>query len=91
MRGYDGVKTALPFFVIASVSEAINRVEIPCSLIATLVTLARNDTWNLVMLRRSRNISLPLLTDSNLPATARNVYVRAKRHNIDAALWGMGI
>ncbi|MDE7174214.1 MAG: hypothetical protein K2N70_07710 [Helicobacter sp.] len=28
-----------------------------CLLIATLVILARNDTWNLVMLRRSRNIS----------------------------------
>ena len=29
--------------------------------------------------------------DSNLPATARSGNVRAERHNIDAALWIMGI
>ena len=34
---------------------------------------------------------LLLLIDSNSPATARNVYVRAERHNIDAALWNIGI
>ncbi|MDE7256185.1 MAG: hypothetical protein K2N54_08455, partial [Helicobacter sp.] len=54
--------------VIASVSEAINRIGILCLSIATLAPLARNDTWNLVMLRRSRNISLLLLTDFNNPS-----------------------
>ncbi|MDE7255544.1 MAG: hypothetical protein K2N54_05135 [Helicobacter sp.] len=37
----------------------------------------------------SRTLYLPLLTNFSSPATARNVYVRAERHNIDAALWGM--
>ncbi len=27
----------------------------------------------------------------SVPTTARNVYVRAKRHSIDEALWNMGI
>ena len=27
----------------------------------------------------------------SVPTTARNVYVRAERHNIDEALWNMGI
>ena len=49
-RGTTLIAPLMFFCVIASASEAIKRVGILCSLIAALVTLARNDTWNLVML-----------------------------------------
>ena len=52
---------------------------IRCSLIATLAPLARNDTWNLyfVMLSVAKHL-FAIALDSKLPATARNVYVRAE-------------
>ncbi|MDE7196041.1 MAG: hypothetical protein K2N69_03350 [Helicobacter sp.] len=49
----------IPLSVITNVSETINEQRIskriPTLSLATLAPLARNDTWNLVMLRRSRN------------------------------------
>ena len=63
--------------------EAINRIGIlfgiRYSLIATLALLARNDT----------KTESSIAHHVSVPATARNVYVRAARHNIDAALWNM--
>ena len=61
-RGAILIVPLMFFCVIASVSEAINRVGILCLLFATLALLARNDTWNLVML----SISETSLLDSML-------------------------
>ncbi|MDE7174375.1 MAG: hypothetical protein K2N70_08550 [Helicobacter sp.] len=83
-----------------------------CSLIATLVTLARNDVLlchceglpeainrQRIPQQKARakhgeaallipqSLNLPLLIFSNVPATARNVSIRAKGNYGDAALW----
>ena len=55
-RGTTLIAPLMFFCVIASASEAIKRVGILCSLIAALVTLARNDTWNLVMLSEAKHL-----------------------------------
>ena len=44
----------------------------------------------IVMLSEAKHL-YTIALDSNLPTTARNVYVRAVRHNIDEALWGIDI
>ena len=45
---YVRLKPHLCYLRLCEQSEAIERVGILCSLIAALVTLARNDTWNLL-------------------------------------------
>ena len=44
-----------------------------------------------LLCRLAMTFHSPLLIDSNVPTTARNVYVRAERHNIYAALWTIDI
>ena len=65
-------------------------VGILCLSIAALAPLARNDTWNLVMLSEAKHL-FAIAPDSKLPATARNVSIRAVGDYGDAALWNMGI
>ena len=71
---------------------------LPTRLIATLALLARNDVGIFydsaifyLEVRLQSHIVSAIAHHASVPATARNVYVRAARHNIDAALWGIDI
>ena len=89
-------------FYIVIVSErergARKRARMAVSLRASSASVAINDSRRPYTVdcfgRCPRNDREPrifwdsaIAHDSNLPATARNVYVRAERHNIDEALW----
>ena len=59
-RGMTLIAPLMFFVSLRGLPEAIKRLErigILCLLVATLVTLARNDTWNLVILSEAKHLS----------------------------------